>query len=361
MKYKVFFCIPSLAGGGAEKVFVNLVNHLDPSVFEVTLINLTSSNSKYVVSDEVRVLNLNAKRVRNALFKIIMLVNKEKPDLIISTLGHLNFMLLLLKGFFPRKTKLVIRPTNILSLNKKESKFKQLRRYSRSIFYKLADKVICQSELMKNDFIKYTGVSPSKVTKIFNPVDINKTIENSNEAIDYSFDQNYKYIIFVGRLEEVKRIPLIIESFEEYHYKNLKSKLLILGEGSREQELKDLVIKKDLQGKVVFLGFQKNPYKWIRNSDLFIMASKSEGMPNVLIEALTLEIPVLILRHPGGTIDILKKLNIQNRFVNELKITSNSFDSYNKNLLPLLSREFGIEKIISDYEKIFINICKDTK
>ncbi|MYL40670.1 glycosyltransferase [Virgibacillus salexigens] len=358
MRRKVFFMIPSLAGGGAERVFVNLVNGIDKSVFDVTLIYLSDERNVYNVTDNINVINLNKKRLRNSLFKIIKLIRNEKPELIVSTHGHMNIILLILKYFFPIKTKIIVRQTNIISKNTSSNPLIKSLKSRITKYYNKADKIICQSELMKDDFVEFTGVDISKVIKIYNPIDINSILLDTSENVKNKINSQYNNIFFVGRLTEVKGIPKIIDAFYEYYKQNSKTNLYIIGKGPKENKLKEYVEQKRLSKNVIFLGFQMNPYKWIKHADLFIMASKHEGMPNTLIEALALEVPVLILKHPGGTIDILKSLNLENRFVDKLIINEDSFKQYDDKVLPKLIEHFGIESVVKKYENVFLSAIK---
>ncbi|MYL56092.1 glycosyltransferase [Virgibacillus halodenitrificans] len=357
MKNKVLFIIPSLAGGGAERVFVNIINTIDKSLFDVTLVCLSTERNVYEVSSDVRVINLKSNRVRNASLKILRLIRKERPNLVVSTLGHLNTMLLMLKIFFPKNTKLIIRQTNIISFNRQSHR--PLIQKLKNNIYNIADVIVCQSKFMKDDFIKVTGIKESKVVKIHNPVDIDFIIEKSKEEINRMFNEQHTNIFFAGRLEEVKRIPLIIDAFKKYQEKHCNAKLYILGEGPQKSELVAYIAKHKISPSVEFLGFQQNPYKWLKHADLFIMASKHEGMPNVLIEAIALGIPVLVLKHPGGTIDILRNLNIEDRFVNNLVIDKKNFDAYDNKVLSILKANFGVEFVVKQYEDLFKSVIQE--
>ncbi|GGJ95051.1 glycosyl transferase [Lentibacillus kapialis] len=356
MKKKIFFIIPTLAGGGAERVFVNLVKEIDKSLYEVSLIYLSITNKVYEVPSNVREVDLKVKRVRHAPMKLLKFIRREKPDVVISTLGHMNLLLLLLKFFFPNKTKLVTRLTLIPSMSLSANPINRFIQKKTYILYKFSDKIICQSELMKDDFIKYAHISQEKVIKIFNPVDFNEILYKSKEDTQYNFCKEEKSIFFAGRLNEVKRIPLIIDAFKEYLFKNPTSKLYILGDGPKKRELIEFADDQNLSDHIKFLGFQKNIYKWLKHADLFIMASRSEGMPNVLIEAIALEVPVLVLKHPGGTEDIIKCLGLHDKFVDDLIINEVSFQNYKKDIHDKLVSNFSIKNIIEQYENVFQSV-----
>lgn len=358
MKKKILFMIPSLAGGGAEKVFLNLVKRIDKKLFDVTLVYLNDHRNVYEISSDIITINLNSKRLRNAPLKILNLIRKEKPDLIISTLNHMNLLLIMIKPFFPKNTKLIVRLTNIISMNLSNNPLK--RSFLKLIFksYKMADKIICQSKLMRDDLVNLTGIDTNKIKIIYNPVDLTNIQQKSMEEINYKIRSDFKNIFFVGRLDEVKRIPLIIEAFKNYYKNQPKSNLFIIGDGPLKEKIKSIIKNQNLSKSIHLLGFQSNPYKWLRKADLFVLASKHEGMPNVLIEALALNVPVLILSHPGGTIDVLKELGIENRFVQELVISESSFRPYDKDLSKMLKNKFGVERIVKKYENTFIEVLR---
>jgi len=355
VKKKIIFIIPSLGGGGAERVFVNLVKEIDKSIFEVVLVSITNKKNTYELPNNIKIINFNEKRVMRSPRKIIKLVWKEKPDLLVSTLGHMNQMILLLKPLFPQKTKVIIRQTNIISMNKHNNLMARSIRLINKRLLKGADKIICQSQFMKEDFIEHTGVSDCKVVKIYNPVDIEEVYRLSKENVQYDF-ANQKNIFFIGRLTPVKRVPLIISAFADYHKKNASSRLFILGDGPDKSKIQKIIKGKKLEKHVKLIGFQQNPYKWLKNADLFILASKHEGMPNVLIEALALEIPTLILKHPGGTKDIVDAVDIQERFVEQLEIRQEMFKPYKKNVFHKVKRYFGIKNIVKQYEEVFLKV-----
>lgn len=359
MKYKIMFIIPSLAGGGAERVFANIVNTIDKSKFDITLVYLSDNKNVYDINDEVNEINLNSNRLRNAIFKIINVIKKKKPDLIVSTLGHMNLLLILLKPFIPKGIKIIIRQTSIASLSYSANFFKRFSQKKMFNIIKKADGIICQSEFMKIDLLKQIKVNEQKIIRIFNPVDFAEVKRKSIANVNFEFQSEYKYMLFIGRLSQVKRIPIIIEAFEKYYRYNNKVKLLIIGTGPKELELKNLTKEKGLESSIIFLGFQNNPYKWIEHCDLFLLASKNEGMPNVLIEVLALNKPVLILKHQGGTIDILEAADIKDRFVDKLIIKNKNFEIYEEETSSKIELNFSVINIVRKYEAFFIKVLKE--
>src|ERR1700682_1368687 len=146
---KVLFLIPSLAGGGAERVFSVLLRHLDRSRFEPHLAILQAQGAAYLrdIPTDVTVHNLKVSRARYALPSIVSLVWNIRPQTLLCTLGHLNLVLMLAKPFLPRGTRLLIREATIASTFLQEEMARpQLWAWLYRRFYRRADAIICQSD-----------------------------------------------------------------------------------------------------------------------------------------------------------------------------------------------------------------------
>ena len=113
-------------------------------------------------------------------------------------------------------------------------------------------------------------------------------------------------IMGIGRLEKQKNFQLLIKAHKLLLERNINNNLVILGQGSQEMYLKSLIQKLSVEKSVIFLGFQENPYKYLKQADIFVQSSIYEGLPTVLIEALVLNIPVVATNCPDGAKEILE-------------------------------------------------------
>lgn len=353
-KIKVLFIIPSLGSGGAERVFINLTNSLNKDKFDISLAIINSSNNVYEVPEGINYYSLNSNRVRYAAITLIKLIRKIKPDLVISTLSHLNIYLILLKPFFPNETKIIVRETGIISEKIKESGSIYKSTLQKFLYrqYKNADLIICQSNYMVNDMVETLNIPSYKITQIYNPIDINMVLQNAKENVRFKNENGLK-LVFAGRLDKVKNVDQIINYFKVFNDKFPESSLYILGEGPLKKDLSTLCNRLGIQNKVFFEGFQKNPHKWIKNANLFIMASKHEGLPNILLEAIALNVPILIKEHPGGTKEILDLTKQTDRFVTKLTVDEKYFSKPSNESFDLLIKHFDIKSICNRYEKVF--------
>ena len=310
---KIFFLIPRLAAGGAEQVFLTLLRHLDRKSYEpglVTIGKLTGENGQLreSLAPDVRLFELGLSRVRYSVPALVRLVRSEQPDVIISTLGHLNVLLLSIRRFLPPRTKILVRETNTVSEDLKGTSrwwFKPLIRLS----YAKADRVICQASEMKRDLVDNFSVAGEKAVVIHNPVDLER-IESLSGASDNPFPSSAKgkNILCVGRLSQQKRFDVAINAFSRYLSQNRSAQLWIIGQGPQQKELESLCSSLGISGSVHFVGFKSNPYLWMKNCDLFMLTSQYEGLPNVLLEALACGCPVCAVDCPGGVREILEQI-----------------------------------------------------
>ncbi|MFL1994904.1 glycosyltransferase [Lysinibacillus irui] len=360
-KIKLMLLVPSLKGGGAEKVMVNLSKYLNRENFKITIVCF-QMEGEYLANLplDIEVRNLNVSRVSKGYFPLIKLIKKEQPNMILSTGFESNMILLLTKRFIDKKIKLIVRESSIPSINLQQNK------YFYGLFYKFlyntSNLIICQSEAMKLDLVKNFKVKDNLIKVIRNPVDFKEiqTLQNEEDIPDKNNFPNLHNIniMTIGRLSDEKNHRKLIEHFSE-KYKNKKNyHLYILGQGPLESELKKYVSELSLLQQIHFIGFQKNPYIWLKYANLFVLPSKYEGLPNSLLEAISCNIPVIITDHMGGSKEIMDLVGIKNRVVKQLNWEDWWFEKPSKVVYENLYNNFNLEKIIKEYEQAIINLDK---
>ena len=143
-----------------------------------------------------------------------------------------------------------------------------------------------------------------KITTIYNPIDIKKLVQLSKEKITYSEEE---FIVYAGRFSKQKRIDLLLDAWKVFLGKNeqdVPQKLVMLTPWS--DGLNQMILVRNLEDKVKVLGYQKNPYPWLKSAKSLIFSSDREGMPNVLLKALALGAPVASTDCPSGPREILR-------------------------------------------------------
>ncbi|MBX0319605.1 glycosyltransferase [Shouchella clausii] len=358
MKSKILFVLPSLSGGGAEKVMLTIMKHLPRDKFDLHLAIVSNKGQlKNLVPKDIVIHDLRLERVRSIAIPFIKLVWAVKPNKILSTLGHLNLTILMLRKFFPPNTEIIVREANTVSEIIKRKKRKRLWTMLYKKLYKKANAIICQSDFMKEDLKHNFSIDEERLHRIYNPVDIDKVRELAYEE-ESPFKCNNqsniqeKNIIAIGRLSHQKGFDRILKPLQNYIQKGGKCKLWVLGEGQLEEELNRQVDELNLSSNVKFVGFQTNPYVWLKHADLFVLSSNYEGLPNVLLEAISLKCPVISVEHPGGTYEIMMKTNLLDRYIPEIEFIDSFFEPLSVDAPVLLSKYFGVSKAVSEYQRI---------
>ena len=352
----ILFILPNLQGGGAERAVITLLRHYRLSQLKPHLAVIDLQGPfRTEVPAHIPVYDLRARRVRNGLVPLFRLIRRLRPEILFSTLGHLNLALLLAKPFFPGGTRLIVRETTMVSHNLKRIPHGWFWKGLYRTLYPWSDQIICPSQAMAQDLSTHLKVPRDRIRCILNPVDIEGIRRKAGQG-DNPFQGQGEgpHLVASGRLSWEKGFDRIIQSFSTLLVSRPQARLWILGQGPLERELKHLVHQRGLDQKVFFPGFQANPFVWFRHADLFILSSYFEGLPNTLLEALTCGCPVVVLAHPGGTEEIMGRVGLQDRVVASLEPWAPSWwDRPPASVGTALINHFNPLTILEEYRKLF--------
>ncbi|AFV10520.1 glycosyl transferase [Thermacetogenium phaeum DSM 12270] len=310
MQEKIALFVPSLRGGGAERVMVNLARGFAERGISVELV-LAKVEGPYLskVPKDVRIVDLKACRVLYALPGLVRYLKREKPLAMLSTLNHANIIALWAKRLARVSTRIVVREASTIRLSSANAptvkgRFMPLLM---RLFYSWADAVVAISKGVAEDLIQITKLPKEKVKVIYNPVITNEIFEKAEEPVEHPwFAQGEPPVILgVGRLTEQKDFATLIRAFHLVR-KECNAKLVILGEGEKRAELEKLVEGLGLKEDVDMPGFVKNPFKYMKRATVFVFSSKWEGFGNVLVEAMAVGTPVVSTDCPSGPAEILE-------------------------------------------------------
>lgn len=338
MKKKVLFLIHDLGQGGAEKVLVNLVNNMDLTKFDISVITLFGGgvNEQFLRSE------IHYKSIFKKMFpgnsQIMKLATpeflhkwfiKEKYDIEISYLEGPSARII--SGCLDRTTKLIswihVEQHTMQNLayafrNSKEA----IRCYNRF------EKIICVSEFVKKDFcsiLNYRG--DSKV--LYNTVESNRIREKALGYNNHLKNDGKIHLLAVGTLKESKGYDRLLQIIRKLYIEEYPIHLYILGEGPLRKDMEKYICEHRLKDVVTLLGYQTNPYQYIANCDLFVCASFAEGFSTAVTEALILGTPVC-------TVDVSG--------MRELLGNNNEYGIVTENSEDALYR--GIKKLLDDKE-----------
>lgn len=367
-KNKLLFVIPSLCGGGAERVALHIINHLDKDKYNIRLVIFERIlDYKKDLFSPVRIICLD-KKSRWDFFKLILklrrVIKDFKPDTIISLLHYTNIIAVLSCLWLVNKPRVIVCEHSYHRKYLPLTRVRRLRKLLMKFTYGKTDMIIAISERMRESMIVDFNLNSDKIIVIYNPIPLEIIRNLANEEIQNDFfnGKSGQIIITVGRLTQLKRFDRLIKAFALLRQEK-EVYLLILGQGELLNELKDLSRKLTVNEYIRFIGFKDNPFTWISKSDLFILSSDFEGFPMVILEAMACGTPVISTDCPSGPGEIITngKNGILVPPADEEALAEAMLTLLkNENLRKKFSQEgrrraedFRIEKILPQYEKLF--------
>jgi glycosyltransferase involved in cell wall biosynthesis len=273
---KILLLIPHLGGGGAEQVMTLLARELSHQKYELHLGLITQEKrGEEALPPWVTVHALGAARVRSGLLPLLHLVRQLKPEVILSGMAHLNFLVLLLRPFFPRGTQVLVRQNATVSA---ALSFGDLPFYTRFLYrrlYRHADRIICQTRAMADDLAFELGVARERIVVLANPVDLEGILAAERDPVRWSGEG--PHLLAIGRLSREKGFDLLLESLSAVQHRFPSADLTILGAGPEEQALKELSRTLGLEAVVRFAGQVERPYGFFPGATLLVLSSRSAG------------------------------------------------------------------------------------
>ncbi|AUC82947.1 glycosyltransferase [Lacinutrix sp. Bg11-31] len=350
---KITIILPSLKAGGAERVLSFISKKLDKNSFEVTLLVLGFKKDGVYNIDDCNTVFLNKKRLLYAFPLIIKYIVIAKPNIILSSVTHVNLLMAILSFVF-YKTSFVAREASVVSKISEHSKSLLTNRRVIRFLYPRFKKIICQSQDMQNDLKTIYKINEDKLIVINNPI---TQLHHVKDKV-YAKEEIIKFIT-VGRLSKEKGHERILKSLQlldyNFHY-------TIIGDGPLKNEIRDLVLKLEIKSKVSFIDYTNKVSEELRKSDIFLQGSYVEGFPNAVLESCVVGTPVLAFNAPGGTKEIIKN-DITGYLVNTKKEWKNKLDNI-EGLLQMepntvseyVKNKFSDTTILNKYEQLFKNL-----
>ncbi len=296
---------PSMVGGGAERVMLNLARGFSERGMQVDLVlaqavgpNLTA------VPPQVRIVDLRAKRVLSSLPRLLRYLRQERPTGMVSSQSHANVIALWARRMSSLETRLVVREGKMAV---REAGIRErLMLYFVRHSYKWADGIVANSKGVANDLAYSAGLARKCIQVIYNPVICSELMKKAEEPISHPWFQPGEppIILGVGRLVWHKDFATLINAFARVR-KKTSSRLMILGEGEKRAELEQQIGELNLTQYVSLPGFLDNPYAYMARAAVYVLSSVSEGLPNTLLEAMAVGTPVVATDCESGPCEIL--------------------------------------------------------
>lgn len=302
---KLFIILPNLYMGGAERVAITLLTYIDRKKFDLHLVIVGSKDGALYaeIPKDIKVTALNRASVKFGIFALLALLRTNRPDIVFSTLSHLNLALAICRFLLPANTKIVVRESNIVSENVKLFPLSMLFNFLYRRCYCKLDLIISQTIEMAEDLKRNYNVPDKKIVLMNNPVDRDDLYKKA--AVKKIQRSQKRVIVACGRLDYQKGFDILLDALGILQQKEIEAWLV--GDGQLRDTLEEQARQLGISGQIKFLGFQQNPYPYILNAEIYVLSSRFEGMPNVVLEALALGKLVVATPAPGGVVELLEK------------------------------------------------------
>lgn len=369
---KIVLLIDTLIGGGAEKIVLNFAKtsaNLGHQVHIILVKNiieheLENNYQVHYLSEDGKLHKnkfINKYKLVTALknkIKEIENIDNKKVDLIISNAEDMDYL-----GKKAKLNNFYIRYRNSMRVyyESKFARFSGFKYHRRKLKYKYLFKkvydntnIITVSNALIDD-IKSIGVKPKSIQTIYNPFDFDYIREQANK-IDKDIPKE-KYIIYVAKFENRKNQLLLINA---YYKANIDLPLVLMGDIHTQsdegylKQIKDLIRKLKLEDRIIFSSFKQNPYPWIKNAELFVMSSNSEGLPLVLVEAMILGTKIVSTNCPTGPSEILtgklkeflSPVGDIDALANNIQKALNNYPEIDTNSLEKFKAEYSVNQYL---------------
>lgn len=359
MKKRLLFIMPTLNYGGAEKVFIDMVNMLDPSKYLITLflikndgklINKLNSTVKIVYGLEKE---MNIKKNIVKLLKKLINISKQS-DVLIGFLELVPTYLAIITSKIVKKPSIGWVHTDINEFLKGKSIIHKILVVS---LYPFLTKLVTVSYSAKESLNKL--LKHSHIEVIYNPINIHEIQRLSLEPLGNKLKKDS--ILSVGRLVREKGIDILIKAHANLIKEGFECHLYIIGDGPEKNNLKNIVNNMNTVEYVHFLGFKDNPYKYMKRCNVFVLPSRFEGFSLVLAESLALNKKIIAANCKSGPSEILMdgkygKLvepeNIQELSIALREVLTNGKDLMDGNERIERANEFDVPVFVKKFDQL---------
>ena len=299
--------LPTLEGGGAERMMVQLATGFSKLGIHVDLI-LVKAEGVYLsqIPPEVRIIDLKSRHNLGSLAGLARYLRAEKPEALLSALDLTNLIAVLATSIVKEKTRVILSIQSTVSLQHRSALVKRLEHFLLSWIYPWADSIVAVSKGSAEDLAQYIGIDPDRICTIYNPVITPELQKKAREPVDHPWfsDDLIPVVIAVGRLSKAKDYPTLFHAFARVRQTH-PARLVVLGEGEERANLEHLANKLGIASDVDMPGFTINPFAYMSKAKLYVLSSIWEGLPSAMIEAMACGCPIVSTDCQSGPNEIL--------------------------------------------------------
>jgi len=308
---KIWFLTGRFGDGGLERVLVELARAMRTHGFDTRLITgRFHGNAQKLVPPDVPCSQIAPYGRGLFPFALSRALRDERPDVVFTCANDVACMMLAIRSIASPSTRVVT--TQHLSLSGPRLSATGLHRGKMEairllmhILLPRSDAMVAVSKALARNMSHELSIPEDRIEVIYNPVVTPDMEARIMESVKWPWESDHlPTIVFVGRLEKVKRVDLLVEAFASINTQ-VESRLLIVGTGSEEGAIRQQIREKGLEEHCALVGYQPNPLPYIRRSDVLVLPSDYEGFGLVLVEAMACGTQVISTDCPDGPAEIL--------------------------------------------------------
>jgi glycosyltransferase involved in cell wall biosynthesis len=307
------FYIPNLVVGGAEQVTVNIVNGLARRGYDVELVlSHPVGELRSAVTAEVAVTELAQSRIPIVgigahLPRLVSYLDDAEPTALFAQKTDASVVCLAADRLADAETTVV--PTEHLAFATTPApsvKSRVVRRLAGQL-YPSADRIVAVSQGVADSLVDQLDVQRERVSVLYNPVELDTIRERARDPVEHAWveDDDVDVVLFVGRHHPQKDLGTWLRAFARVHETAPDTRAVIAGTGERTEHLQALADRLGMTDVVSFPGYIDNPYRYMDRAGVFLLSSRFEGLPTVLVEAMACGCPVVATDCPSGPREIL--------------------------------------------------------
>lgn len=307
-KKKILFVRPTLGYGGADRVTLNLLKGFDRDAYSCDLA-LMRAQGEFIsdLPEDVKLLDLKARSLWFMVGPLLKILRSSDYDVMYSTCGGASMPMMLATWIGRFSGTTVVSERNILFPPKKAKGKRKLMLFIKKLLYKKASWVTAVSEGVAKECKDILHTDPERTIVVHNPI-INADLEKGkSESLSHEFfEKHEKVILAVGRFEWQKDYDTLFEAFSILCKKREGLGLFILGKGPLEDYYRNKAKELGIADNICFGGFDKNPFKYMKACDIYVLSSRHEGMPGVLVQAMACGTACVATDCPTGPNELIR-------------------------------------------------------
>lgn len=359
------FFIPDLTVGGAEQVTVNIVNGLSDRGYNITLLLSRFDgelDSRLAADVDVTVLPPSRTSVFGAaahLPSLVTYLRRERPVALFPHLTQVSVVALAAARLVETDTLVIPTHHSAFGTSAGRTARDVVLQQLTTRLYPLADRVITVSEGVADSIVAQTAVDRNDISVLYNPVEVETVRDQGRDPVEHEWieDDETRVLLSVGRIAQQKDLKTWLRVFNKVHEQNPRVRGVLAGKGPQREEVMAFADRLGIGDVVSMPGYVQNPYGFMHRSDVFLLSSKFEGLPTVLVEALACGCPVVSTDCPSGPREILDDGRYGHLVpVSDIDGLASAVEQTLEEPIPAdrlwdRANDFAPESILNDYER----------